>query len=162
MLRTVLHTLLLAAALTSLAACEGGSSKVKEIGKKIDDTVDRLDKDEAGQNLAAAKEALAAGKEPLEPCSWAGSSTANNAAASARPAIDELRKLCSLDVPLLRATRAVTQAETARAEQPQAPSLTECSSDEWPKARTQLDRDHAGEARWAELKARWAKACPGT
>jgi hypothetical protein len=157
----MLRTPVLVALVVLAAACDSGSSKVKEIGKKIDDTVDRLDKDESAQNLAAAKEALAAGKEPVEPCSWASSSTANNAAASARPAIDELRRLCSLDVPLLRATRAVTQAETARAEQPQAPSLTECSSDEWPKARTQLDRDHPGEARWTDLKARWAKACPG-
>jgi hypothetical protein len=59
---------------------------------------------------------------------------------------------------------AVTKLDTdeaARAEQPEAPALTECSSDEWPKAKTTLDRDFGAEPRWTDLKARWAKVCPG-
>jgi len=158
----MLRTLAAAAALgLLLAACDSGAGdKAKEIGKKIDNAVDKLDTSEATTYLAQAKEAIAKGTEPSEACTWAGSQTATNAAASAKPTIDELRKLCSLEVPLMRATRAVTAAETARAEQPQAPSLTECSSDEWPKAQARLDKDHPGEARWTDLKARWTKVCP--
>jgi hypothetical protein len=154
MLRTLAATLLL------LAACEGSADKAKEIGKKIDHAVDKLDTDEAATHLAQAKDALARGTEPAEACTWAGSATATGGAAAAKPSVDELRRLCSLDVPLLRATRAVTAAEAARVEQPQAPSLTECSSDEWPRAQKSLDRDHGGEPRWTELKARWTKVCP--
>lgn len=144
-----------------LAACDSGTAdKAKEIGKKVDNVVTKLDTDEAATHLAQAKEAIGKGTEPAEACTWAGSATANNAAAAAKPSIDELRRLCSLDVPLLRATRAVTAAEAARAEQPQAPSLTECSSDEWPKAQQRLDREHASDPRWTELKARWTKICP--
>jgi hypothetical protein len=143
------------------AACEGGAEKAKDLGKKIDDTVTKLDTSEADTHLKQAHEQLAAGKEPVEACSWASSSTANNAAAEARPSIDALRRLCSLEVPLTWAKRAVTAAETARAEQPQAPSLTECSSDDWPKAIARLDKDHPGEPRVTEIKARWTKVCPG-
>ncbi|HUQ07256.1 MAG TPA: hypothetical protein VM261_32415 [Kofleriaceae bacterium] len=157
MLRTFAAAALLA---LLLAACEGGADKAKEIGKKIDNAVDKLDTSEAGTYLAQAKEALAKGTEPSEACTWSASSTAQNAAAAARPSIDELKRLCSLDVPLMRATRAVAAAEAARAEQPQAPSLTECSSDEWPKAAARLDKDHPGETRWSDLKARWTKVCP--
>jgi hypothetical protein len=149
-----------ATALLFLAACEGSGDKAKEIGKKIDNAVDKLDSSEAGTYLQQAKDALAKGTEPSEACTWSASQTAQNAAASAQPSIDELKKLCSLDVPLMRATRAVAAAEAARAEQPQAPSLTECSSDEWPKAAARLDKDHPGETRWGDLKARWNKVCP--
>ena len=141
------RTLTTLALVLAVASCDSGSSKVKEIGKKIDNAVETLDKDEAATHLAQAKDAVAKGTEPAEACTWVGSATATNAAASARPTIDELRRLCSLDVPLMRATRALTAAEAARAEQQQAPSLTECSSDEWPKARTTLDRGHGAEPR---------------
>ncbi len=145
----------------AVVACDDGKAKVQQIGKKIDQTVERLDRDEAATHLAAAKDAVAKGLEPAEPCTWATSATADGAGESAKPTVAELRRLCSLDVPLGRATRATTQAEAARAEQPDAPSLTECSSDEWPKAKQRLDRDHASEPRWTELKARWAKVCSG-
>lgn len=146
-----------------LAACDSGTAdKVKEIGKKVDQAADKLDKDEAATYLAQAKDAIAKGTEPAEACTWASSATATNAAAAAKPSVDELRRLCTLDVPLMRATRAVTAAEAARAEQPQAPSLTECSSDDYPKARATLDRDFGAEPRWTDLKARWAKVCPGS
>jgi hypothetical protein len=149
------------AALAALAGCDDGASKVKEMGKKIDKAVDKLDTDEASGHLAAAKQAVAHGREPAEACSWAQSATADNAAEAARATVAELRTLCTLEVPLGRATRALAQAEAARAELPDAPSLTECSSDDWARARGQLERDHGAEARWTALKARWAKACPG-
>jgi hypothetical protein len=153
--------MLAAAAVLLLAACDSGTvDKVKEVGKKVDNAATKLDTDEAATYLAQAKDAIGKGTEPAEACTWAGSQTATNAAAAAKASIDELRRLCSLDVPLMRATRAVTAAEAARAEQPQAPSLTECSSDEYPKAQQRLDRDHATEARWTDLKARWTKVCP--
>lgn len=162
MLRTPRDIVLIAAAIVALAAgCDDGKAKVKEVGKKVDQALDNLDKGEAAAHLATARDAVARGTEPAEACSWAASAAADSAAATAQPAVTELRRLCSLDVPLGRATRAVTQAEAARAEQPEAPSLTECSSDEWPRARQRLDRDHASEPRWTELKARWAKVCPG-
>jgi hypothetical protein len=146
------------ALLVFVLGCDSG----KDIAKKVDNAVTKLDTDEAATYLAQAKEAVAKGTEPAEACTWVKSSTAQNATAAARPKIDELSRLCTLDVPLLRATRAVTAAEAARNEQPEAPSLTECSSDEWPKARTTLDRDFGAEPRWTDLKARWAKVCPGT
>jgi hypothetical protein len=73
-----------------------------------------------------------------------------------------LLQLCSYDVVMIRARRALTAAEKARAEQKDAPSLTECSSDEWASAKTKLDADYSGKAEWADFKARWAKACPGS
>jgi hypothetical protein len=139
-----------------VVGCDSG----KELAKKVDKVADDLDKGEAATYLAQAKESVAKGTEPAEACTWVKSSAAQNAAAAAKPTIDELTRVCSLDVPLMRATRAVTAAEAARNEQPQAPSLTECSSDEWPKAKTTLDRDFGAEPRWTDLKARWAKVCP--
>lgn len=155
MLRT-----LAALALVLLAACEGGADKAKEIGKKIDNVADKLDTSEAATHLAQAKEAVAKNTEPSEACSWLKSSAAQNAAAAAKPTIEELRVLCTRTVPLMRATTAVKAAEAARAEQPQAPSLTECSSDTWAKEKVALDRDFASDPLWTDLKARWEKICP--
>ncbi|MBE7452689.1 MAG: hypothetical protein HS111_28570 [Kofleriaceae bacterium] len=153
---------LVALAAAALAAgCDDKTvGKVKEVGKQVDQAADKLDRDEAAGHLAAARAALQARGEPAEACSWAASAAADQAAASAQSAVAELRRLCSLDVPLGRATRAVSQAEAARAEQLEAPSLTECASDEWARAASALDRDHGGEPRWAELKRRWAAVCP--
>lgn len=152
-------------ALVALAAagCDSGNAKAKakEIGGKVDHALDDLDRDAIAQRLADAKRDLASGGEPGEPCTWVVTAAADGVAAASQAAVTELRRLCSLDVPLGRATRAVTLAEAARAELPEAPSLTECSSDAWPKAKQRLDRDHANEPRWTELKARWAKVCPG-
>ena len=80
---------------------------------------------------------------------------------SSHPTATELARLCSFDVPMRHATMAVTAAEKARTEMPAAPSLTECSSDGWTKAKAALDRDHGSEAAWTALAARWAKVCPG-
>jgi hypothetical protein len=63
---------------------------------------------------------------------------------------------------MIRARRALAAAEKARAEQKDAPSLTECSSDEWAAVKTKLDAEHSGKAEWTDVKARWAKACPGS
>jgi hypothetical protein len=153
---------LLAVLALAVAACEGGASKAKEVGQKIDDVATGLDESEAKGHLAAARQAFAAGKEAPEACSWASSSAATSVAASARASVDALRALCAVEVPLQRATRAVTMAETARAEQPQAPTLTECQSETWSQAAAVLDRDHAAEPRWTELKARWVKTCAAT
>ncbi|MBK9034362.1 MAG: hypothetical protein IPL61_24370 [Myxococcales bacterium] len=123
----------------------------KAAADKVDQVVDKLDRDEAAGHLATAKAALAANTDPAEACSWSAS----------HPDAAELARLCSFDVPMRHATLAVTMAEQARAEQAEAPSLTECQSDEWTKAKQKLDRDHAGEAAWTALAARWAKVCPG-
>jgi hypothetical protein len=121
---------------------------------KVSKTLDKLDTDEANDHLKAAKEAIGKGGDAPEACSWA----ARNNPPS--PALTELQKLCNLDVPLAKATRAVTAAEKAKADQPGAPSYTECSSDEWAAARRTLDDKFASEPRWTDLKTRWTKVCP--
>ncbi len=156
---------LLALVLVSASACEGGASKAKEAVKKVDKVADKLDTDEAGAHLTAAGQAFANGKEAPEACSWASSSAASNVAESARGSVEQLRKMCAVEPPLIRAAAAVKAAETARAEQPQAPTLTECQSDAWARAAATLGGpastlDAAASARWNDLKARWAKACP--
>ncbi len=147
MTRTLSAVLLLLA----IAACDDGKAKVEAAAKKVDNVVDKLDKDEAATHLANAKAALAANTDPAEACTWVTS----------HPTATELARLCSFDVPMRHATMAVTAAEKARAEMPAAPSLTECSSDGWTKAKAALDRDHGSEAAWTALAARWAKVCPG-
>lgn len=134
--------------------------KIVEVGKKVDKGLDKLDTDEVSGHLAAAKQAVAGGTEPHEACSFAGRATPTDAT---KASLDELKKVCELDVPLGRATRAVVAAEKAKAEQPQAPSLTECSSDDWSAMKTKIEGSpHAGDARWTDLKARWTKVCPGS
>lgn len=145
------RTLILLLCLAAAAGCDDGKAKAKAAADKLDKAVDKLAKDEAAEQLAAAKAALAQGTDPFEACSWS----------AAHPEAAELARLCTVDVPMRHATHAVTAAEQARAAQPEAPSLTECSSDEWTKAKGALDRAAAGDAAWTALVARWAKVCPG-
>ena len=156
MLRSVM---LVVSLVVVVAGCdEGTKSKISEVGKKVDKGLDKLDTDEVGTHLTAAKAAVANGTEPHEACSFAGRATVTDAT---KAQVDELKKLCDLDVPLGRAMKAVVAAETAKAEQPQAPSFTECSSDEWASMKTKLDGGaFASDAKWTELKARWTKVCP--
>jgi hypothetical protein len=160
----VRFALLALALCASAAACDDGASKAKEAVNKADKAVDKaqeaIDGDEAGKQLAAASQAFAAGKEAPEACSWARSAAADQVAASGRASVATLRDLCELETPLARALAAVEKAEKARAEQPQAPTLTECQSETWSQAAASLDGKYADNARWTGLKARWAKACP--
>jgi len=125
--------------------------------KKVDQGLDKLDTGDAEQHLNAAREAIGNGGEAAEDCSWVA--RAGEGTEATRDTVKQLAKLCSFDVPLGRATRAVTAAEKAKAEQPEAPSLTECSSDEWAASQRTLDAAFGGESRWTDLKARWAKVC---
>lgn len=152
-----------------IAGCE---SKVDKLDKAIDKLservennrvskgLDKLDSEDAKQHLASAREAIAKGADAAEDCSWVTRAGEGNDAT--RDTIKELGKVCGFDVPLARATRAVVAAEKAKAEQPESPSLTECSSDEWATAKRTLEGAFAGEVRWTELKTRWTKACPDT
>ncbi|HET9485274.1 MAG TPA: hypothetical protein VFO79_15030 [Xanthomonadales bacterium] len=150
-MRTLLLVLL-------VCACdEGTKTKAKETVNKVDKVMDKVDTDDAKEHLAKAKSSLAAGTDPAEDCSWVASQTDTDAT---KPTLDELRKLCSLDAPLARAQAAVVRAEKAKAEQPEAPSLTECQSDDWAAMKTKLDGAHGSDPKWAELEARWAKVCP--
>lgn len=128
--------------------------KSNTVVNKVDKGLDKLDTDEASGHLATAKEMVAKGESPMEACAWADRAGAS----SAQDTVKELKKLCSVDVPLAKATKAVVAAEKAKAEQPSAPSLTECSSDDWAAMKTQLEG--TSDARWNDLKARWAKVCP--
>jgi len=148
-MRTLLASLAVSL-VTLVVGCDDGKAKVKAAGDKVDQVVDKLDRDEAAQHLTTARAALAQNTDPAEACSWVAS----------HPEATELKRLCSFDVPMRHATLAVTMAEKARAEQPQAPTLTECQSDEWTKAKAKLDRDHGSDAAWTALAARWAKLCP--
>jgi hypothetical protein len=130
--------------------------KVKSVANGIDRGLDQLDVDEAAQHLASARDAIAKSGRADEDCSWL------QRAAVATPATAELRTLCDREVPLARATRAVVAAEKARADQPGAPSLTECASDDWGAMQRRLDGGSAAtDPRWVELKTRWATICPG-
>ena len=119
------------------AGCDDGKAKVKEVGQKVDQTLDKLDQSEAQAYLDDAKASLAKGLDAAASCSWVARAPADQRAA----AVDELRVLCSLEVPMARATRAVIQAEAARAEQPAAPSLTECQSEPWSQAVARREAD---------------------
>jgi len=153
---TVSLVLVVAALAVTTSGCDDGKAKAKEIGQKVDQALDKLDTAEAQKYFDDAKAALAKGLDASEACSWVRSRPADQHSA----AVDGLRTLCNHDVPLARATRAVTLAEAARAEVPAAPTLTECSSDTWPAARQQLERDYPTDPALADLKARWAKVCP--
>lgn len=139
--------------LTALFACDEGKAKdkINAATKKADEVVDKLERGEAADQLAAARASLAQGTDPGEPCTWV----------TTHPEATELARLCGFDLPMRHATLAVTMAEKARAEQPDAPTLTECSSDEWTRAKQKLDGAHASEPAWTALAARWAKVCPG-
>lgn len=147
MMRTLSAVLMVIA----MVGCDDGKAKVQSAVKKADQAVDKLERDEAAGHLAAAKAALAQGTDPGEPCSWVTS----------HPEATELARLCNFDAPMRRATAAVTKAEKARAEVPDAPTLTECMSDEWSKAKQKLDA-FASDPAWTALAARWTKVCPGS
>ncbi|MCW5806640.1 MAG: hypothetical protein KIT31_30025 [Deltaproteobacteria bacterium] len=146
------------------AGCKDAQEKAKEAVKKADNVVDKatsaLDLDEVQKRLATVKDALAKNLEALDDCGWA--SRAGDVADAAKAPLAELKKLCTLDLPLARAGRAVARVERAKQEQPEAPSYTECSDDDWPKVKKLLDDTHPGEARWTDLKARWTKVCPSS
>jgi len=152
----------------ALFACESKKvddavNKVKDntVVKKVDKALDELDVDEAKQHLSSAKEAIGKGLEAAEACSWAARIADDVVKDAVKDPLKELKRLCSFDAPLARATKAVSNAEQARAEQPEAPSLTECSSDDWSNMKRAIEGSpHSGEPRWTELKARWAKVCP--
>lgn len=135
----------------------GDKVKDNTVVQKVDKGLDKLDSDEASDHLAKAKEMIGKGEEPHEACSW----VARAATSSATDTVKELARLCALDVPLARATKAVVAAEKAKAEQPSAPSLTECSSDDWAAMKTKIEGGaFASDARWGDLVARWNKVCP--
>jgi hypothetical protein len=141
--------------------CEDGKAKAKEAVDKVDKAIDNLDLEEAKQHLSNAKDAVAKGLDAAADCAWAAR-VADDAAKDALEApVKELKRICSFDAPLAKALKALQNAEKAKAEQPEAPSLTECSSDDWANMKRELDGGpHASDPRWTELKTRWAKVCP--
>lgn len=145
----------------AVLGCDDGKARAKEAVNKVDKAIDGLDLDEAKQHLSAAKDAVAKGLDAAVECSWAARIADDVARDAIKDPVKELKRLCSFDAPLARATKAVSNAEKAKAEQPEAPSLTECSSDDWATMKQRLEASpYASEPRWTELKARWAKACP--
>jgi hypothetical protein len=145
----------------AFVACDDGKAKAKEAVKKVDQAIDNLDVEEAKQHLSNAKDAVAKGLDAAEDCAWAARIADDVARDTIKDPVKELKRICSFDAPLARATKAVSTAEKAKAEQPEAPSLTECSSDDWATMKRTLDNSpFASEPRWTELKARWAKVCP--
>jgi hypothetical protein len=152
-----MRTIGIVALALSLVACKDAKSKLEEGAQKVDKAIDKLSVDDVKQHLQNAKDALAKGVDALEDCSWAERTSENEAI---KASLDELKKVCNYDQPLARATRAVVRAEKAKAEQPEAPSYTECSDDDWAKMKQQLDASHADDAKWTALKGRWTKVCP--
>jgi hypothetical protein len=141
-----------------LAACNEKTKKAKEsvegAVEKVDKVMDKDDKADVDSHLTHAKAEVAAGRDPAEDCSWVERQTGTAAS------LTELRAFCDWDAPLARATAAVVRAEKAKAEQPEAPTLTECQSDDWPAMKAKLDAKTSTDPRWPDLEARWAKVCP--
>lgn len=170
MMRTLLPVVALGALGALGGACDDAKPKVDHavdkvknntVVKKVDQALDKLDVDEVKQHLASAKDAMAKGLEAAEDCAWAARVADDVIKDAMKDPMTELRRLCSFDAPLGRATRAVVAAEKARAEMPGAPSLTECSSDDWAAAKREIEASpHKAEPRWSELVARWTKVCP--
>lgn len=132
--------------------------KVKGVGDKVGGALDKLDTGEAHDKLAAAKASIAGGLEASDECDWAARQTAPEATVAAT--IGELKKLCALDVPVSRATKAVVKAEAAKASDPQGKEFTECSSDDYAKAAQIVAAGgFASDPKWTELTARWSKIC---
>lgn len=129
--------------------------KVKSAANAVDKTLDKLDADEIAEHVKNAQDMIARGEVPREDCGWAERAPDSEGKKT-------LQQLCGFDVSMIRARRALAAAEKARAEQKDAPSLTECSSDEWANVKAKLDADYSGKAEWTDLKGRWAKACPGS
>jgi hypothetical protein len=153
---------LIVLAVLAFTACEDPKAKAKEAVRKVDNAIDNFDVDEAKQKLTSAKDAVAKGLEAAEECSWAARIADDVAKDAMKAPVKELKRICSFEAPLARATKAVQSAEKAKQEQPEAPSYTECSSDDYAKAKQQIEGSaDASEARWTDLKARWVKVCPG-
>ncbi|MBL9013290.1 MAG: hypothetical protein JNL83_03885 [Myxococcales bacterium] len=160
----------LLAIVLALAACDEAKQKADKAVdtvknnsavQKVDKALDNLDLDEVKQHLASAKDAIGRGLEAAEDCAYAARIADDVVKDAMKDPVAELRRLCSFDAPLGRATKAVVAAEKAKADQPEAPSYTECSSDEWAKAKRDIEAGpHKGDARWTELQARWTKVCP--
>jgi hypothetical protein len=146
-----------------VAACDAKSrsnaqDKVEKTVDKVDKVMDKDDKEDVASHVSHATAEIQAGRDPAEDCSWQARQTETDAT---RTSLAELRLLCTFDAPLARAKAAVVRAEKAKAEQPDAPTLTECQSDDWPAIKAHLDTlPNAADARWTELKTRWAKVCP--
>jgi hypothetical protein len=159
-MRTIIVALLL------VVGCKEAQDKAKDVAKKADNAVDKatsaLDIDEIKKRLANAKEQLAKSLDALDDCGWAANANDASMKDDAKAGLAELKKLCALDFPLARATRAVSRVEKAKQEQPEAPSYNECNDDDWPKVKKQLDDTHGSEKRWTDLKARWTAVCKGS
>jgi hypothetical protein len=143
----VLHGV--AAAVLAVVAV-AGCDKAKETAKQADKALDESQAGDVRDRVARVKANLAAGRDSMSDCAWAKAKG---------DAAGELLGLCGYDVPLADATRAVEEAERARAAHPQDPT-SECSDSNWDLAAEKLDRDHKGDAAWSALKDRWARACP--
>jgi hypothetical protein len=143
----------------ALCACdEGTKTKAKETAKKVDNAVDKFEKNDATEHVAHANAQITAGNDPAEDCSWLAAQTSTDAT---KPALAELGAICNFDAPLARAKAAVVRAEKAHAEVPEAPTLTECQSDDWANMKAKIEAGPSvGDAKWGDLKARWAKVCP--
>ena len=152
-MRCVLFVLLVVACESKVDKLDKALDKLEDKveNNKVSKTLDKLDSDEANQHLTSARELIGKGGDAPEDCSWAQRTPAAPA---------ELVRLCTVDVPLAKATKAVTAAEAAKTAQPEAPSYTECSSDAWSAARRKLDDKLGSDPKWSDLKARWAKVCP--
>jgi hypothetical protein len=133
------------------------ANKAREALDKVDKVLDDDDAADARRHLTSAQAAIGKGGDAAEDCSWAARFPD---ADSIKQPVRDLKKLCQVEVPLARATRAVVKAEKAKAEQPEAPSFTECSSDEWAQAKATFDDMATPDQRFVALKARWAKVCP--
>jgi hypothetical protein len=157
-MRTLWFVLLIAGCESKIDKLDKAVDRLSEQvdNNKVSKALDKLDSDDAKQHLASARAAINKGGTAAEDCSW----LARGESKSAPDAIKELEKLCAIEVPFGRASHAVVAAEKAKAEQPEAPSLTECSSDEWAAGKRKLDELASAESRWMDLKARWAKVCP--
>ncbi|HEY5938672.1 MAG TPA: hypothetical protein VIU61_28670 [Kofleriaceae bacterium] len=140
-----------------VAGCDDPKGKVTGAAKKADQALENLDKSEAAGHLAKAREAVAAGQEPHDACSWVARTTDTS-----NQDVVQLRRVCKFEVPMQKARAAADKARKAREEQPEAPSLTECSSDDWAAAKKILDAEFSDDATWSALKTSWTKVCPGT
>jgi hypothetical protein len=144
-----------------VAACNEKTKKAKEsvegAVKKVDKVMDKDDNADVDSHLSHAIAEFKEGRDPAEDCSWLARQTET---AATRTALTEFNVICEWDAPLARATAAVVRAEKAKSEQPEAPTLTECQSDDWPAMKAKLDNSSVGDDRWPALKARWAKVCP--
>lgn len=153
-------TLVLAASCDSGGSSGGTPSKLGDLGKKIEaagnkvgGALDKIDQGEARDKLAAAKASVASGGVAADECTWVA-----NQAASTDPSVVELRQVCAVGVAVNLAKPAVAKAEEARKYQAKG-MISECTSDDYAKAAASVEAYKTDPA-WADVAARWAKACP--